>query len=231
MLVLFCCAGVTFSGLPPGHKHVKYMGTYAMQGRKAGGRPTYKGGRDDVYWVYADHGKWMVGVANDVGTGGGQLRVYDSAAIPDAVQGTWTVFEGHKRNTGVTVTQIAGNSTLLPRNRTTDLGCCLAGGAGIRISGLPSNHCSAVILGNYTKQPGTEGGRPTYKGGTRGDQAVWYYADNGLWLVGEARDIGTNGGYMYAKLASAATPDTVPVGQWLVSEGWVGNAAVKCTRS
>jgi hypothetical protein len=96
---------------------------------------------------------------------------------------------------------------------------------------LPSNHDSADILGDYTKQPGTEGGRPTYKGGSEGDQAVWYYSDSGLWLVGEAENIGLNAAVMYAQAASAATPDPVPAGQWLVSEGWVSNAAVKCTRS
>jgi hypothetical protein len=139
------------------------------------------------------------------------------------------VLEDFKRNKGVTVAQIAGSSTLLPRNRTTDLGCCLAGGSGIRISGLPSSHGDACILGDYTKQPGTEGGRPTYKGGADGDQAVWYHADEAGWLVGRA--IGTHCGNMYAMVAYAATPDAVLAGQWLVSEGWVPKAAVKCTRS
>jgi hypothetical protein len=150
------------------------------------------------------------------------------------------VFEGFKRNQGVAVTQIAGSSTILPRNRITDLGCCLAGGTGIRISGLPLNpakqhpksvvRLDACILGDYTKQPGKEGGRPTYKGGADGDQAVWYYADEGDWLVGEAFNIGTNCGNMYAHVAPATTPDAVLAGQWFTSDGLRPNAAVKCTR-
>jgi hypothetical protein len=209
------------------------MGAYAMQGRVAGGRPTYKGGRDDAMWMwyYPDHGKWVVGNASSVGTGGGSMCVKDSAATPDAVQGTWTVFEGFKLNSSVTVMQIAGSSTLLPRNRTTDLGCCFAGGSGIRISGLPSNHRAARILGDYTKQPGTEGGRPTYKGGVRGEQAVWYSADKGKWYVGRASDIGTNTADMTAKAPTAATPDAAPAGKWMVTAGWVPSVAVKCTRS
>jgi hypothetical protein len=209
------------------------MGAYAMQGRKVGGRPTYKGGRDGDRWVwyYADEGKWWVSDASCVGTAGGYMFVKDSAATPDAVQGTWQVSEGHKRNKGVTVTQIAGNSTLLPHNRTTDLRCCLAGGTGIRISGLPSSHDDAFILGDYAKQPGTEGGRPTYKGGADGDQAVWYYADEGDWWVGDADDIGVDVGFMYAKARSATTPDAVRVGKWKTSDGFQPNAAVECTRS
>jgi hypothetical protein len=67
------------------------MGTYAMQGRIVGGRPTYKGGRNDDTWVWyqADEGNWFVGNAVWVGTGAGYMAVKDSAATPDAVQGTW----------------------------------------------------------------------------------------------------------------------------------------------
>jgi hypothetical protein len=83
-----------------------------MQGRVVGGRPTYKGGRNDDWWVwyYADHGTWMVGNASSVGTGGGHVGIKDSAATPDAVQGTWKVSTGYKRNSSVTVTQIAGST-------------------------------------------------------------------------------------------------------------------------
>jgi hypothetical protein len=197
-----------------------------------GGRPTYKGGRGDIWvYYYANHGAWMVGPASGVGTAGGLLCVKDSAATPDAVQGTWTVSEGPKRNSSVTVTQIAGSITLLPRNRTTDLGCCLAGGSGIRISGLPSNHNAARVLGDYTKQPGTEGGRPTYKVGANGSMAVWCSADQGVWHVGPASNIGTNTAAMFATAPTAATPDAVPAGEWTVSAGWVSIVAVKCTRS
>jgi hypothetical protein len=93
------------------------MGAYMMQGRMVGGRPTYKGGRDDDMWVWhhADQGMWCVGSGEaTVGTAAGQMYVKDSAATPDAVQGTWNAFKGYTRNKGVTVTQIAGNSTLLP---------------------------------------------------------------------------------------------------------------------
>jgi hypothetical protein len=206
------------------------MGVYAMQGRKVGGRPTYKGGGDDDRWVwyFSDQGRWIVGNAGSVGTASCFMYVKDSAATPDEVQGTWKVSEGHKRNKSAAVTQIAGSSTLLPRNRTTDLGCCLAGGTGIRISGLPSNHTATVILGVYTKQPGMEGGRPTYKGGATGDQWVWYYADEGDWWVGGASYIGKNAGTMYAQAPSAATPDAVPAGQWRATHGFQPNASVKC---
>jgi hypothetical protein len=159
------------------------------------------------------------------------MYVQDSAATPDAAQGTWEVAEGFKCNSSVAVTQIAGSSTLLPRNRTTDLGCCFAGGSGIRISGLPSSHFSARILGDYTKQPGTEGGRPTYKGGADGNQAVWYCADQGYWLVGYTSNIGTHAASMIAAAPTAATTDAVPAGQWAVSVGFQPCAAVKCTRS
>jgi hypothetical protein len=209
------------------------MGAYAMQRRMVGGRPTYKGGRNDDKWVYysADKGRWYISNANGVGTGGGFMHVKDSAATPDAVQGTWEVFEGYKRNSSVTVTQIAGSITLLPRNRTTDLGCCFAGGSGIRISGLPSNHCSAYVLGDYTKQPGTEGGWPMYKGGARGKQVVWYNAVREMWRVGAASNVGVNAGSMYAKASTAATPDAVPAGKWMVGDGWLPIPVVKCTRA
>jgi hypothetical protein len=232
MLVLFCCAGFTISGLSAGHINADCIGAYTMQGRKTGGRPTYKGGRGDERWVWyqADQGKWYVGDAGGVGTDSGFMLVKDSAATPDAVQGTWKVAEGFKRNKSATVAQIAGSSTLLPRNRTTDLGCCLAGGTGIRISGLSSSHGNAFILGDYTKQPGKEGGRPTYKGGARGDQCVWYYADEGDWWVGYASNIGTDAGSMFALAPSAATPDAVLAGQWFTSDGFQPNAALKCTR-
>jgi hypothetical protein len=188
-------------------------------------------------WVWyndlvADQGHWLVGPAIAVGTGGGYMAVKDSAATPDAVQGTWVVAAGFNLNSSVTVTQIAGSSILLPRNRTTDLGCCFAGGSGIRISGLPSNHNAAKFLGDYTKQPGTEGGRPTYKGGAGGDAAVWCSADRREWRVGSASNIGTNTAAMIGKAPTAATPDAVPAGKWMVSgDGTVPNAAVKCTRS
>jgi hypothetical protein len=218
------------------------MGAYAIQGRMAGGRPTYKGGSGDdmSVWYVANHGNWVVAPAAAVGTAGGFserypkafMSVEDSAATPDAVQGTWKVSEGFKYNSSVTVTQIAGSILLLPRNRTTDLGCCFAGGSGIRISGLPSNHYSARILGDYTKQPGTEGGRPTYKGGVGGSMGMWYSADKGFWRVGPADRIGMNGCSMFAKASTAATPDAVPVGTWMVGDGFQPPiTAVKCTRS
>ena len=97
---------------------------------------------------------------------------------------------------------------------------------------MPSNHSAAQVLGDYTKQPGTEGGRPTYKGGADGDQAVWYSADKKNWWVGNAQDMGLDIGDMYAHASSAATPDAVPAGEWMVSvDGTVPNAAVKCIRS
>jgi hypothetical protein len=209
------------------------MGAYAMQGRMVGGRPTYKGGCDDDKWVWynANNGQWAVALAGNVGTGGGYMVVKDSATTPDAVQGTWHASEGFKRNSSVTVTQTAGSSILLPRNRTTDLECCSAGGSGIRISGLPSNHHAARTLGIYTKQPGTEGDRPTYKGGARDDVAVWYSTDKGGWWAGTASCIGNNGGSMFAKAPTAATPDAVPAGEWVVSGGFQPYNAVKCTRS
>ena len=232
MLVVsvLCCAGFTLSGLPAGHAFVDCMGAYAMQGRMSGGRPTYKGGRDDDRWVwyYADRGKWLVGIEAGVGTIGGFMSVKDSAATPDAVQATWIVSEGFKPNRSVKVERTAGSTTLVPHNRTTDL--CFAGD-GLRISGLPAGHDSALVLGTYTKQPGTEGGRPTYKGGRGGELGVWYFASKKEWWVGDAGDVGTNVGFMVALgQQHAATPDAVPAGKWHVSEGWQPNAAVKCRR-
>jgi hypothetical protein len=100
------------------------MGAYAMQGRMSGGRPTYKGGRDDDTWVwyYADSGKWYVGIESDVGTAVGFMSVTDSAAAtPDAMQATWELAEGFKPNRSVKVERTAGSTTLVPHNRTTDL--------------------------------------------------------------------------------------------------------------
>jgi hypothetical protein len=208
------------------------MGAYAMQGRMSGGRPTYKGGRDDDTWVwyYADSGEWNVGSESDVGTNAAFLSVVDSAATPDAAQATWEVGEGLKRNRSLKVERTAGSTTLVPHNRTTDLWCCFAGD-GLRISGLPAGHDSAFVLGAYTKQPGTEGGRPTYKGGEDGEHGVWYHAGEERWWVGDADDVGTDGGYMMAEgQQAAATPDAVPAGKWDLSQGHQPSTAVKCTR-
>ena len=205
------------------------MGAYMMQGRMVGGRPTYKGGRDDDMWVwyYANSGEWNVGIESAVGTNAASMFVKDSAATPDAAQATWWVPEGFKRNRSVKVERTAGSTTLVPHNRTTDL--CFAGD-GLRISGLPAGHDSARVLGTYTKQPGTEGGRPTYKGGRGGELGVWYFASLERWLVGLAGFVGTNGGIMFAQgQQHAATPDAVPAGNWRVCEGFQATAALKCT--
>jgi hypothetical protein len=209
------------------------MGAYAMQGRVVGGRPTYKGGRDDDMgvWYDADRGKWWVGNASSGGTAGGLVNVKDSAATPDAVQGTWKVAEPILRNNSVLVTQITG-STAHYFLAIVQLTSGAAGGSGIRISGLPSNHHSVKVLGDYTKQPGTEGGRPTYKGGAGGSMAAWYSADRKKWRVGLASGIGIHGGSMKSAHApTAATPDAVPARQWKTSQGGVPNVAVKCTPS
>jgi hypothetical protein len=94
----------------------------------------------------------------------------------------------------------------------------LAGGSGIRISTtrFEGKHFSANVLGDYTKQR-TEGGRPTYKGGVGGKQAVWYSSEKGKWLVGNASSIGTGAGSMFAIAPTAATPDAVLEGQWMTS--------------
>jgi hypothetical protein len=87
------------------------------------------------------------------------------------------------------------------------------------------------VLGDYTKQPGTEGGKPMYKGGADGSMAAWYsQVDQGVWQVGYASNIGTNTAAMIATAPAAATPDAVPAGEWTVSAGWVSIVAVKCTR-
>jgi hypothetical protein len=206
------------------------MGAYAMQGRMSGGRPTYKGGRDDDRWVwyYADEEFWFVGRESSVGTASSYMSVKDSAATPDAAQATWEVAEGYKPNRSVKVERTAGSTTLVPHNRTTDL--CFAGD-GLRISGLPAGHPVAPVLGTYTKQPGTEGGRPTYKGGRGGEQWVWYFAGKKNWWVGPADIVGTDGGYMVAQgQQHAATPEAVPAGKWMGSGGCQANAAVKGTR-
>ena len=134
-----------------------------------------------------------------------------NAATPDAATATWTVAEGYKRNSSLTVTATAG-------------------GNGIRIAGLAAGHFSADCMGEYTRQAGLEGGKAWYKGGRDGDRAVWYHAGNGRWYVGPASDVGMNTCGIYAK-STAATPDAVRAGTWETSEGFQPNSAVRCVRT
>jgi hypothetical protein len=141
------------------------------------------------------------------------MSVKDSAATPDAAQATWQVFEG-----------IEGNTP----NRSVEVD--RTPGDGVRISGLPAGHYSAVVLGTYIMQAGSYArrvvtqGRPAYKGGRDGKQWMWYNAKREQWWVGND--------CMFAKdQKQAATPDAVPAGKWSVIEGWQVDAAVKCTKA
>jgi hypothetical protein len=67
--------------------------------------------------------------------------------------------------------------------------------------------------GKYKQRPGEySNGRPVFKGGTDGKQAIWYVCGGvdggGAWLVGPENMIGTGACGMYA-MDTAATPDAV----------------------
>jgi hypothetical protein len=207
-------AGFTLSGLPAGHAQADCMGAYTMQGRTNDGRPTYKGGRDGRLWVWynARRGKWYVGPQGGFGTAGGGMGVEGrNAATPDAATATWQVSAGKTRVGSLTVTASAG-------------------GSGIRIAGLEAGHCYTLCMGEYTRQPGLEGGKAWYKGGRDGERAVWYYADKATWRIGKLRDVGRNTSDISVK-SDAATPDAVQAGTWRVGGAWPPNSAVQCTKN
>ena len=98
-------------------------------------------------------------------------------------------------------------------------------------AGTPSGQMEAaravgLCMGEYRRTKQQAGGRPVYKGGRNGTQAVWY--QSGSWFVGVSSFLGGQGGSIYA-VSTAATPDEVTAGEWLTAEGLHPNSSVQCT--
>tara|TARA_Y100000748_G_scaffold234440_1_gene198390 strand:- start:157 stop:1824 length:1668 start_codon:yes stop_codon:yes gene_type:complete len=204
--------GFTLSGLPLGHPASCCMGRYTMLGWTVNGKPVYKGGRQGNRWMsYStrDERWYIVKSESAVCKGAGIMYLEGSnGATPDEVTATWMVPEGFKHNSALTVTAMAdGNS--------------------ICVAGLATGHRRALYMGEYARQTDLKGGRPWYKN-EGNSTCIWYHALHEDWNISAEKYIGKVNVSIYSK-SNAASPDAVPADQWLVSEGFQPNSAVRCT--
>jgi hypothetical protein len=72
-------------------------------------------------------------------------------------------------------------------------------------------------MGNYTEQERTMNGRSVYVGGRDDDTAVWFDANNSIWIVCPEEEVGGTGFSMCVQ-DSAAAPELIEA-PWLVSVG------------
>jgi hypothetical protein len=171
-----------------------YSGLYKKQQRLQDGKVRYEGSRaDGNRWMYyySAGGLWRIGPIGSNGTLGCFISADSSNASPHTFGAVWreTVMEACN---SVRVTKSKKKHTKV-----------------IEVKGVPAEYeMTTQTNGKYRQQALTIDGRPTFKGGKDGNQAIWYSESAGSWRIGDGSMVGTAVHHVHAK-DTASTPNAV----------------------
>jgi hypothetical protein len=186
------------------------MGRYTRDTCGCNDKPTYKGSRlADGMAIWFSEGYWRVGLEKDIGTIFCYISVEECARTPDAVQSMWMAEVSPEFDKRIRVcSELVQQSPLATAH---DEPQQLS--APPKLAVIGSGMHGDSYDGIYTKQLRMVDSRLVYQGGRNGEQAIWCL-QAGIWVVGEAENIGTERSFMYTH-SPAITPDAV-TGPWSV---------------
>jgi hypothetical protein len=170
-------------------------GVYEKQQPTYNGKVMYKGSRADGNRViYYACGRWSIGPCGSNGTVGSFVCTNDSAVSPHTLAED-TVWQEYVREpcNSVRVTKSKKKHTKV-----------------IEIKGVPAatHDLLTRLNGRYRPQALKIDGRPTFKGGDGGNQAIWYSESAGSWRIGYGDLVGTAVYCVHAK-DTARVPNAV----------------------
>jgi hypothetical protein len=183
-------------------------GLYEKQQDMYDGKVVYKGSRADgnqvIFYSEDVGGQWCIGpLVSDTSinlTMGCVLYAESSASSPHTLGVVWEE-DIREPCSSARVTKSKKKHTKI-----------------IEVKGVPAHHeLLAQMNGKYRQQAHTIDGRPTFKGGDGGNQAIWYSESAGSWRIGEGCFVGTAVYCVQAK-DNASMPNAVK-STWEVVNG------------
>jgi hypothetical protein len=189
-----------------------YSGLYEKQQGTNDGKVMYEGSRADGNRMifHSDiGGGWCIGPCGSNSAVGCSISLKSSAASPHALGAAWQ--EGTREPcSSIRVTKSKKKHTKVIEVK------------GV-LSNLKSKHgvlskvSTTRMNGKYRQQALKVDGRPTFKGGEGGKDAIWYNEGAGSWRIGDGDFVGTDVYYLHAT-DSASMPNTVK-SAWEVLNG------------
>jgi hypothetical protein len=177
-------------------------GLYKKQQATQNGKVTYKGSRADGNRViYYACGRWCIGPCGSNGAMGCFFSTNGSAASPHKLADAVWREDVREPCNSVRVMKSKKKHTKV-----------------IEVKGVPAHHeAMARMNGKYRQQALKIDGRPTFKGGPGGNEAIWYSESAGSWRIGHGDFMGTAVFFVHAK-DTASMPNTVK-STWEVTNG------------
>jgi hypothetical protein len=174
-------------------------GLYEKQQPTHNGKVMYKGSRaDDNRLIYYACGLWRIGPCGNNANMGCFIAATSSTASPHTLGAVWQEAT-REPCSSVRVTKSKKKHTKV-----------------IEVKGVPAHHKVLTRLnGKYRQQAHMIDGRPTFKGGDGGNQAIWYSESAGSWRISAGDFVGTAVYCLHAK-DSASMPNTVR-STWMVT--------------
>jgi hypothetical protein len=180
-----------------------FSGLYKKQQHMYGGKVLYKGSRADgsrvIFYYYPSNPRqsdrfepgWRIGSVGSNGNFGSSISANSSTASPHTLGAVWQECGTEPCSARVTMS----------KKKHTNV---------IEAKGVPADHavCAQTANGKYRQQALKIDGRPTFKGGHSGNQAIWYSESAGSWRIGRVAFVGTAAYYMHAK-DTASLPNAV----------------------
>jgi hypothetical protein len=167
------------------------------------GKVVYEGSRADGNRViyYSDKlGSWRIGPVGSNGVFGCSISTESSAASPHTLGAVWREYM-REPCSSIRVTKSKKKHTKL-----------------IEIKGVPADHEVLTRMnGKYRQQALKIDGRPTFKGGDGGKQAIWYSESTGSWRIAGGSFVGTAAYLLHAK-DTASMPNAVK-STWEIPNG------------
>jgi hypothetical protein len=180
-----------------------FSGLYEKQQHMYDGKVLYKGSRADgnrVIYYSDDLGRWRIGPVGSNGVFGCSISAKSSAASPHTLGAVWREYM-REPCSSIRVTKSKKKHTKV-----------------IEVKGVPAEHAAfAKMNGKYRQQALKIDGRPTFKGGDGGKQAIWYSESAGSWRIGGGIFVGTAVHPVHAK-DTASMPNAVK-STWEIPNG------------
>jgi hypothetical protein len=184
-----------------------YSGLYEKQQHTHDGKVLYEGSRADGNKMifYSDiGGVWCIGPCGSNSAVGCSISVKSISASPHTLGAAWQE-DMRGPCSSIRVTKSKKKHTKV-----------------IEVKGVLSNlEATTRMNGKYRQQSLKIDGRPMFKGGEGGNQAIWYSESAGSWRIGDGDFVGKDVYYLHAT-DSASMPNTVK-SAWEVLNGFRTN--------
>jgi hypothetical protein len=186
-----------------------YSGLYKKGQYLDDGKVVYKADGNNRVIFYVD-GCWRIGPVGSNGTLGCFVCAKSSAASPHKLGAVWQECVTEPCSS-IRVTKSKKKHTKV-----------------IEVKGVSADLCQVMtrLNGKYRQQALKIDGRPTFKGGDGGNQAIWYSESTGSWCIGGGIFVGTAVHLVHAK-DTASMPNAVKSAWEIFNGGYKPNPYAK----